>query len=96
MAQPSHAPTRGFNSVGGPRDLQDPDVQARIPYRFIKALEDNTDLHDCCRDMSNYTVEWFQSPDEKAPDMIVFTCGDCGRRQRRLGAGGTAAPNGTP
>jgi hypothetical protein len=60
-----------------------------LKQTHIEALEHNQKIASCCRHPENHEVEARKShPDEKAPDIYVFTC-TCGRQHRMfcLGTG---------
>jgi hypothetical protein len=65
--------------------------------RYVEGLEHNQELHLCCRHVeeSGHTAQWFATPSAQVtekgntvPDILVITCGDCGRNHTRFMAGG--------
>lgn len=59
-----------------------------IPKKYLEALEQNQQIHSCCRHPEEHDIEAFKSkPEETAPDIYVFHC-KCGRRHRRFCVGG--------
>jgi hypothetical protein len=48
-----------------------------IPTKYLEALEHNQQIASCCRHPENHEIEAFKShPDEKAPDIYIFTAMD--------------------
>lgn len=72
-----------------------PDCPARIPAKFIEALEHNQQIASCCRHPENHEISaWYSSPADKAkgvPDIYKFHC-PCGRDHTRFMVGGGKRP----
>lgn len=76
------------------------DCPAKLPPRFIEALEQNQQIASCCRHPENHDIEAFHSseaqkasPVEKgAPDIYIFHC-TCGRKHRRFMVGSGPRPS---
>lgn len=71
------------------------DCPARLPARFIEALEHNQKIASCCRHPENHEVEaWFSSEEDARrgiPDIYKFHC-TCGRVHTRFMVGGGPRP----
>ena len=77
-------------------------INGAIPAKFlqrkyIETLEQNQKLNLCCRHVEeeNHQAQWFATPTadktesgETIPDILVITCGLCGRKHHRLFVGG--------
>ena len=59
---------------------------ARLPIRFIEALEHNQQIPSCCRHPENHEISaWFSNEEERTkgtPDIYVLHC-PCGRNHYR-------------
>jgi hypothetical protein len=68
---------------------------ARVPQKFIEALEHNQRIASCCRHPENHDISaWYSSEADRAkgvPDIYVFHC-TCGRVHRRFMLGGGKRP----
>jgi hypothetical protein len=54
-----------------------------LKTKHIEAMEQNQKLPSCCRHPENHEVEARKShPAEAAPDVYVFHCTSCGKKQR--------------
>ena len=59
-----------------------------IPAKFIEALEQNQQIHSCCRHPEDHDIEAFKSHEnESIPDIYIFHC-TCGRKHVRFCVGG--------
>lgn len=81
-----------------PTPVNQPHPAMHLPAKYVRTLEYNQKLNLCCRHVeeSGHTAQWFATPTaektnsgETVPDILVITCGACGRRHRRfmVGAG---------
>ena len=74
---------------------------ARIPIKYIEALEQNQQISSCCRHPENHDIEAFYSNEDEEwrdknpekdspnpPDIYIFHCDVCGRQHRRFCIGG--------
>jgi len=66
------------------------DCPAKIPLRFIEALEQNQKISSCCRHPENHDIVAYHSPSaerspsgELAADIYTFIC-TCGNLHRRV------------
>lgn len=80
---------RELIKVGETKDFSNKALLKEIPAQYLKSIENNPDIKECCRDTTdNYTVEYFKTEDEQtAPSMVIFTCTTCGCRHFRTAAG---------
>lgn len=66
---------------------------ARLPVRWIEALEHNQKITSCCRHPENHEISaWFSSERDRdlgVPDIYIFHC-PCGRDHRRFCVGRTS------
>lgn len=80
-------PAAGVYTAGG----------ARIPIRYIEALEQNQQISSCCRHPENHEISaWYTSGAEaakEAPDVYILHC-TCGRSHARMCVGGTPMRDG--
>lgn len=80
-------PAPGVYTAGG----------ARLPIRYLEALEQDQQLAGCCRHPENHDLSaWYSCADDAAkgtPDVYVFHC-SCGRVHRRFGIGGNPMKDG--
>lgn len=72
-----------------PKHLSGPMRGERMPAKYALALMNNDKLNDCCRAVSNLTVNYYQSPTALPgkPDIMIAQC-QCGRRHWRFAVGG--------
>ena len=74
---------------------------ARLPTKFIEALEQNQQISSCCRHPENHEIEAFYSNEDERwrgkdperdspnpPDIYIFYC-SCGRQHKRFCVGGS-------
>ena len=71
---------------------------AKLPLRYVEALEQNQQIASCCRHPENHEIEaWYSSDEDRdkgIPDIYVNFC-TCGRKHVRFCVGGTPHhPNG--
>lgn len=64
-----------------------------LPTKYLKALEDNEKIAECCRNpRANMDIEaWWSNEEEKnkgAPDIYKFYCNECERVHVRFCLGG--------
>ena len=68
-----------------------------LQRKYIETLEQNQKLNLCCRHVEeeNHQAQWFATPTasktekgETIPDILIITCGLCGRKHRRFFGGG--------
>lgn len=56
-----------------------------LPAQYVQALERDQKLNLCCRHVEDgHTAQWFGSQTKEDPDILVITCGGCGRKHRRF------------
>jgi hypothetical protein len=67
------------------------DCPAKLPIKYIEALEHNQKIDSCCRHPENHDISaWYSSEAEAAkgvPDIYKFHC-TCGRTHVRFCMGG--------
>lgn len=75
------------------------DCPAKIPIKFIEALEQNQKIASCCRHPENHEIVAYSSPTAEvlpdgtvAPDIYIFICDQCKRLHRRFMLGGGKRP----
>ena len=61
-----------------------------LPAKYTHALERNQKLQLCCRHTENIEARFYLSPSaaDGKPDIMIAVCKTCGRRHRRMAAGG--------
>ena len=60
-----------------------------LPVKYVQALERDQLKKLCCRHVEEegHTAQWFGSQTKDDPDILVITCGGCGRKHRRFFVG---------
>lgn len=78
-----------------PKPVNQPHSAMLLDRKYIETLEQTQQLNLCCRHVeeSGHTAQWFATPtaevkgDYTVPDILVITCGSCGRPHTRFMVG---------
>ena len=59
----------------------------QVNPKFAQQLRDNEKAYPCCRAQKGMTASFYQTATaEGNADLMIATCGDCGRKHYRIAA----------